>query len=170
MSAQMRCSLTRKRLAEYVYGDLGERERSRVLSHLASCASCRETADEIKGVLSLAFAYAEKSPPQEAYVGLRESLAGRRERRGFWLSFAHRPIPAYAAAAAIAILAVVSGVSTRTEMGRLERMNSLLSDSLRALNAQSSGRSSSEPSDSTVQDTLQSYTTGSETSPDQVSQ
>jgi len=162
----MRCSLAKRRLTEYVYGDLGERERVGIRSHLASCSSCRETADEIRGILSMASAYVGKSPPAGAYAGLRERVASRPERRRFRLFVLERPIPAYAAATAIAILAVVSGISTRTEMARLERMNSLLSDSLRVLNSQFSGRSFSEPSDSAARDTLQPHTTGSEAPPD----
>jgi hypothetical protein len=45
-------------------------------------------------------------------------------------------------------------VSTRMEVARLERMNSLLSDSLRIISSQSSGPHHPEASDSTGQDTV----------------
>jgi anti-sigma factor RsiW len=153
----MRCTATRRRLAEYVYGDLRERERLEIRSHLASCTACRETVSQIEGVLSLASAYSEESPPSHLYSQLREKVAGRHRKAKFGLSLFQRPIPAYAAATAIAILAVLSGVSTRMEVARLERMNALLSDSLRTLNLQSSGIHHSEASDSTTQDTVSGH-------------
>lgn len=162
----MRCNAVRRRLTEYAYGDLGERERTRIESHLASCASCRETADEIEGILHLASTYDEESPPREAYARLRREVASYPEKQRLRLSVIRRPIPAYAAATAIAIVAVLSGISTRTEMARLESMNSLLSDSLRALNSHFSGRPHLEPSDSATQDTLLSRALGGDDSRD----
>ena len=150
----MRCTAIRRILTEYIYGDLGIRKSHLVQSHLASCPDCRDAANEIRGVLSLASCYADQSPPVDALSGLRGKVLNRSEGRRFKLSMFLKPIPAYAAATVMAILAVVSGVNTRMEVARLERMNSLLSDSLRILNTQSLRVPLSELSDSTDQDTV----------------
>jgi anti-sigma factor RsiW len=150
----MRCSTTKKRLAEYIYGDLRDREAREIRSHLESCTSCRETAIQVKGILSLVSAYGETSPPSEVHAGLREEVAARSGERRLRFSLLNKPIPAYAAATTIAILAVLSGISTRMEISRLERMNSLLSDSLRILNSRSAASPHSQLPDSTGQDTL----------------
>jgi hypothetical protein len=85
---------------------------------------------------------------------LKDKVLRRSESGRFRLSMFLKPIPAYAAATAIAVLAVVSGIGTRMEVTRLERVNSLLSDSLRILNSQSLGAPLSDLSDSANQDTV----------------
>lgn len=154
----MRCTAIRRKLTEYVYGDLTERESRDIRTHLVSCADCRDTASEIRGVLSLASCYEDKSPPVDILAGLKEKVLRRSESGRFKLSMFLKPIPAYAAATAIAVLAVVSGIGTRMEVARLERMNSLLSDSLRILNSQSLGAPLSDLSDSANQDTVPATT------------
>lgn len=144
----MRCSAARQRLTQYIYGDLTEREAQAVRSHLSECVSCSEIAAETRGVLSLVSRYKDLSPPRDVYLGLRKEVAARSRGRRFSLPLLLRPLPAYVAATAMAVLAIASGVSTKMEVARLERMNSLLSDSLRILNMQSLSAPLSDLSDS----------------------
>ena len=131
----MRCNKIRGWLTEYAYGDLHDTATRQVESHLSACPSCTAALREVKGVLSLASRYEEVEPPEEAYVDIRREMVSRLRSRVPRLSLLLRPVPAYAAAAAIAFLAVISGIGTKTELVRLERMNALLSDSLTILNS-----------------------------------
>jgi anti-sigma factor RsiW len=135
----MTCATTKERLAEYAYGDLSREETQALESHLSECADCREKASEIKSVLFLASRYNDIEPPPEAQDELRRELARERRKAGLRFSILRRPAPAYGAAAVVALFAVATGIGTRMEVSRLERMNSLLSDSLKILNSTPAG-------------------------------
>lgn len=135
----MRCNKIKERLTEYAYGDLSDKAASVVESHITDCASCRQDLQEIKTVLSAALQYEDVDPPEEIHRTLKRQVQAVLQGRWSGLSLLLKPASAYVAVAAIALFAVVSGIGTRIEVERLERMNSLFSDSLRILNAHSAG-------------------------------
>lgn len=139
----MRCSRIQEKLAEYAFGDLPEWSARMVELHVSDCAGCRQGLQETKALLSMVSRYEDVDPPEEAYIALKREAEKRSRNRRSGIYLLWRPAPAYAAAAAIALFAVISGVDNRMEMGRLERINALLSDSLRILNARPVGTSSS---------------------------
>jgi len=144
----MKCKRIKEKLTEYAYGDLSDRAASVVESHITNCASCRQDLHEINTVLSAALHYEDVHPPEEVYRELKRQVRAAFQRRLSGLSLLWKPASAYVAVAAIALFAVVSGIGTRMEVARLERMNSLLSDSLRILNARSVHTPTSQLSDS----------------------
>ena len=133
----MKCKRIKEKLTEYACGDLSDRAASVVESHITDCAGCRQDFHEINTVLSAALHYEDVDPPEEVYRALKREVQAVFQRRLSGFSVLWRPASAYVAVAAIALFAVVSGIGTRMEVARLERMNSLLSDSLRILNAHS---------------------------------
>ena len=144
----MKCKRIKERLTEYAYGVLSDRTASVVESHITGCASCRQDFNEINTVLSASLHYEDVDPPEEVYRALKREVQAAFQRRLSGFSVLWRPASAYVAVAAIALFAVVSGIGTRMEVARLERMNSLLSDSLRILNAHSVVAPSFQLSDS----------------------
>lgn len=144
----MKCSRIKEKLTEYAYGDLSDKVASVVESHIKNCASCRQDYREINTVLSAALHYEDVDPPKEVYRALKKEVQAVFHSRLSRFSILWRPASAYVAVAAIALFAVVSGIGTRMEVARLERMNSLLSDSLRILNARSFHTPTSQLSDS----------------------
>ncbi len=131
----MTCATTKGKLAEYAYGDLSREETRAIESHLSECGECREKASEVEALLFLASRYQDIEPPPEARDEVKRELARERRRARPRFSILWRPAPAYGAAAVIALFAIATGVGTRIEVSRLERVNSLLSDSLKILNS-----------------------------------
>lgn len=106
------------RLSEYLDGELGAAERTALESHLAGCAACATTLDELKRVVARARALDDRPPAADLWPTIAEqvgvssgahrvvSLAAHRERRR--LSFT---IPQLAAAAIA--LAALSATAAR---------------------------------------------------------
>ena len=95
------------RLSEYLDGELAGSERTALEAHLASCANCRATLEELRRVVGRARALDDRLPTADLWPGIAEhigvvSLAARRARRR--LSFT---VPQLAAASVA--LALVSG-------------------------------------------------------------
>lgn len=92
------------RLSEYVDGELTPAERTALEAHLATCAACRVTLDELRRVVARAQALGDRPPAADLWPGIAEhigvvSLAARRSRRR--LSFT---MPQLAAAAVVLVL------------------------------------------------------------------
>jgi predicted anti-sigma-YlaC factor YlaD len=99
----MTCHELDERLDDFVDGRLGDRESTQVQAHLASCASCRERAQQLRRLLAHAAALPRGvAPPQDLWPGIRERIERRSAWAGFWVSW--QPI-ALAAAAVVAALA-----------------------------------------------------------------
>ncbi|SRR5881296_3711707 len=106
------------RLSEYLDGELGVAERTALEGHLAGCAACATTLDELKRVVARARALDDRPPGADLWPTIAEqigvssgahrvaSLEARRARRR--LSFT---VPQLAAAAIA--LAAVSATSAR---------------------------------------------------------
>src|SRR2546430_13474406 len=81
------------RLSEYIDGTLGETERGALEAHLASCAGCATTLDELRRVVARARALDDRPPAADLWPAIAEqigvssgahhvvSLAERRTRR-----------------------------------------------------------------------------------------
>src|SRR5947208_9923017 len=102
-------------LSEYIDGTLPEAERTALEAHLAGCAACRTTLEELRRVVARAQALDDRPPAADLWPGIAEhigvvSLAARRvDGRGRRrLSFT---MPQLAAAAVV--LALFSAGSTR---------------------------------------------------------
>lgn len=147
----MRCSKIQDKLVEYAYGDLTERSARIIALHVSTCPRCRHDFQETRALLFMTSRCGDVEPPEQAYVALRSQVERSFRNRRSRISMLWRPATAYAAVAAIALFAVISGVGNRMEIVRLERMNSLLSDSLRILNTRSiSTQDSAEAPDSST--------------------
>ncbi len=89
------------RLSEYMDGELTPAERTALEAHLAACGACRQTLEELRGVVARAQALDDRPPAADLWPGIAEhisvvSLAARRARRR--LSFT---VPQLAAAAVV---------------------------------------------------------------------
>ena len=98
-----------ERLSQYLDGDLTPAERTALEAHLAACADCRTTLDELRRVVARAQALDDRAPTADLWPGIAEhigvvSLAVRRAPRR--ISFT---VPQLAAAAIV--LALVSAGS-----------------------------------------------------------
>lgn len=76
------------RLSEYVDGELTPAERTGLEAHLATCAACRVTLDELRRVVARAQTLDDRPPRTDLWPGIAEhigvvSLAARRARRRF---------------------------------------------------------------------------------------
>jgi len=100
-----------ERLSEYIDGTLPEAERAALEAHLAGCAACATTLDELRRVVARARALDDRSPATDLWPAIAEqigvssaaqgvvSLAERRTRRRVAFT-----IPQLAAAAALLLL------------------------------------------------------------------
>jgi Putative zinc-finger len=101
----MTCHELDERLDDFVDGRLGGQESAEVQAHLASCASCRERAQQLRRLLAHAAALPRGvAPPQDLWPGILERIERRSAWAGFWVSW--QPI-ALAAAAVVAALAAL---------------------------------------------------------------
>ncbi len=96
------CDAIRALLAGMVYDDLPVAERARVEAHLAACAACRGTLESMRGAASALDAWV--LPPAVARPARRRYAV----RRGPRL-----PVLAWAAAAAVFILALILHLGLR---------------------------------------------------------
>lgn len=115
----------RERLSEFLDGDLPAEEARRLEEHLESCASCRRTLEELRGVVVRARALEDRPPPRDLWpaieAGLRRGAAGsgspdvvelatRRRGRGARFDRVALSVPELVAAAVV--LLVVGGGAT----------------------------------------------------------
>ncbi|MBM3320428.1 MAG: zf-HC2 domain-containing protein [Candidatus Eisenbacteria bacterium] len=104
----MRCEDAKNELFEMVFGEPDDEKEALLQEHLLACEACRE---EERSLLRLRDAVRDETAEEKrALETLREriraSLPARR-RRGIG-SYLRRPIPAYAAAAACALVAILA--------------------------------------------------------------
>jgi anti-sigma factor ChrR (cupin superfamily) len=100
-----------ERLSEYIDGTLAETERGALEAHLAGCAACRTTLDELRRVVARAQALDDRPPVADLWPAIAEqigvssgahrvvSLSERRTRRRVAFT-----VPQLAAAAALLLL------------------------------------------------------------------
>lgn len=65
------------RLSDYLDGDLNADERTRLEAHLARCAECAATADQLRAVVSAAGSLTDSPPATDLWQG----IAGRIDQR-----------------------------------------------------------------------------------------
>lgn len=65
-----------ERLSEYLDGHLPADEARRMEAHLESCASCRETLEELRTVVARARALEDRVPPRDLWPGIEAELRG----------------------------------------------------------------------------------------------
>jgi len=67
------------RLSEYVDGELANGERNALEAHLATCADCRATVDDLRHVVARAQSLENRPPKADLWSGIRARLTpGRR--------------------------------------------------------------------------------------------
>ena len=109
----MRCHRIQKRLAVYQDGEIGGKERERIVAHLEGCPACRSAYAE----LEQAWQRLEKIPEIQASAGFERRLSERisavpepRSRWRFpWVSWIYRAYPAPAMAAVLLLVGAVLG-------------------------------------------------------------
>jgi anti-sigma factor RsiW len=114
------------RLSEYLDGDLAPGERAALEAHLADCATCRTTVDEIRRVIARAHALVDQPVGRDLWPGIAAligsagtpvvDLAARRARKR--VSFS---MPQLAAAAVLLIAVTAGGTSLVFRDGRPPR-------------------------------------------------
>jgi len=62
------------RLSEYVDGELAAGERSALETHLATCADCRATLGELRGVVARAKSLEDRAPKADLWSGVAERI------------------------------------------------------------------------------------------------
>jgi len=108
------CETKRKELVELVFGDPDEERAARINLHLIECAACRREERELLR-LREELGRADPEPGDALRERIRAALPARKKRRPV-LRFLGAPVPAYAAAAAILLTAIlVRGVRPGTE-------------------------------------------------------
>src|SRR5262252_726123 len=93
------------RLSDYVDGELDAKTHAALEAHLATCASCRATRDELQRVVARARGLAYREPAKDLWGAIESSIAThapRSRRRLVTLSWA-------GLAAAAAIVALLAG-------------------------------------------------------------
>lgn len=74
----MNCERFDRLIDDYVDGELDEPSRTAAERHLASCVQCRESADELRGLLDRAAALPrEIDPPLDLFPALRREIDQR---------------------------------------------------------------------------------------------
>jgi len=119
------------RLSEYVDGELDAATRNALDTHLATCAECRATRDELERVVARARHLRYRAPTRDLWSSIEADLARRAPRRGqrrvVTLSLARL-------AAAAAIVAMIAGGVTwmvATNRAPTDARVASVSDSLR---------------------------------------
>ncbi len=103
------------RLSEYVDGDLDAATRTELEAHLATCAECRATLDDLERVVARAKRIADRPPATDLWTPIEASIAVQRDRalpvdrRQRTISFTIGRL-----VAAAAVVAVVAGSITWT--------------------------------------------------------
>jgi len=103
------------RLSEYVDGDLDAATRTELEAHLATCAECRATRDELERVVARAKRIADRPPATDLWTPIEAAIAAQRDRalpmdpRQRTISFTIGRL-----VAAAAVVAVVAGSITWT--------------------------------------------------------
>ena len=98
------------RLSEYVDGDLDPATRDAIDAHLATCAACRTTRDELERVAARARRVGYRAPARDLWSGIETSIAAapvRRDARAARGRLVTVSLGRLAAAAAV--VAVLSG-------------------------------------------------------------
>ena len=62
------------RLSEYVDGELAAGERSALETHLATCADCRTTLGELRGVVARAKSLEDRAPTTDLWSGVAKRI------------------------------------------------------------------------------------------------
>lgn len=62
------------RLSEYVDGELADGERSALEAHLATCADCRATVDDLRKVVGRARALDDRAPKADLWPGVAQRI------------------------------------------------------------------------------------------------
>src|SRR5688500_6996118 len=93
-----------RRLTPYADGELSAADAARVDTHLATCARCRSTLDEIRFSTSLVRQLSTFTAPPSVWNGIEGTLS-RPERHG-WFSAG---VTLRWAAACVLVLAVAAG-------------------------------------------------------------
>ena len=109
----MNCHRIQKRLAAYQDGEIGGKERERIVTHLEGCPACRSAYAE----LGQAWQSLEKIPEIQASAGFERRLFERinavPELRSWWrfpwVSWIHQAYPAPAMAAVVLLVGAVLG-------------------------------------------------------------
>ena len=105
-----------ERLSEYLDGELTPAERERCESHLASCAACKAVADEIRAVIQIARADADRDPNVDLWPVILQAVQGTGAVAGFSARSSARrkqfvfTLPQLALAASL-LIAVSAGVA-----------------------------------------------------------
>jgi hypothetical protein len=68
------------RLSEYVDGDLDAPTRAALEAHLATCADCRATRDELERVVARAKRVANRAPASDLWTPIEAAIAAQRDR------------------------------------------------------------------------------------------
>ncbi|MBL7070170.1 MAG: zf-HC2 domain-containing protein [Candidatus Omnitrophica bacterium] len=118
----LRCLFIKRKLYDFVAGELGLKEKAALSRHLQVCSGCRRKAGELKTVFSLA-AKREKLPlPDEAFWGKFQVELNKRldqetgaefapepeARRQMRHSYLFRPVLAYASVLLLMMVTVFS--------------------------------------------------------------
>src|SRR5262245_42577276 len=69
------------RLSEYLDNDLAAEERRQVSEHLAICASCRATLEELRQVVAEAAALTDSAPAHDLWSGVAARIEPARRAR-----------------------------------------------------------------------------------------
>jgi anti-sigma factor RsiW len=98
------------RLSEYVDGELASGERTALEAHLATCAECRATLEELRRVVARAKALEDRAPKADLWAGVAKRIGSGqvvdiRSRRRFSFS-----VPQLIAASIALILLSGSGM------------------------------------------------------------
>jgi len=98
----------KEQLSAYIDDVLSDEERALVEKELASCATCRENADFMSGIINTAKSLPELDITEDFRVGLRERLEQEKTakvpvRWSYW-----RYVSGFAAAAAVLVLSVIT--------------------------------------------------------------
>jgi anti-sigma factor RsiW len=109
----MRCHSIQKRLATYQDGEMGGKERERIVAHLEGCQACRNAYAELERV----WQSLEKIPEIETSPGFDQRLFERINAipeplswwRFPWVSWVYRAYPAPAMAAILLVVGAVLG-------------------------------------------------------------
>jgi tetratricopeptide (TPR) repeat protein len=71
------------RLSEYLDGELSAPERAAVDAHLAHCAGCRDTLEQLRSVMLEATSLGDRAPSRDLWTGVASRIAPGSQLRGF---------------------------------------------------------------------------------------
>jgi anti-sigma factor ChrR (cupin superfamily) len=104
-------------LNDYVDGSLGPGERSEVDRHAAECAACRQTIEDLRGILGAAKELDLREPPARAWSRIERAIAMAEKEKGPYpfseTAIRKRgtaPFLSWLAAAAALVLATAVGI------------------------------------------------------------